>query len=194
MSKSPSSGSKRSRDSKRICCSPRSSSPNSLSGFDQDGSFFLEINRFAIEDNPNEDISTNFYILNTNFGDGSDPTDHDDMIEHGKAAAYFTPWKNKIDRLNKGDTIFLYQTRSGIVGMGRASGRLEKAPYQGNPDHASEEHFMTLDAFQRVDPPLPASEIKAITKTNYSFRSTLFSIDEDSGISLRDYMNNRSVA
>ena len=156
---------------------------------DKDGSFLLEINRFAIEDNPYEDVSTNFYILNTNYG--NDPADHADMIEHGKAAAYFTPWKHKIDRLDRGDTVFLYQSGVGIVAMGKASGNLEIAPYQGNPEHADEEHFMALEAFQRIDPPLPASEIKTITETGYVFRSTLFSIDEESGELLRKHVNNR---
>ena len=155
---------------------------------DKEGSFLLEINRFAIEDNPYEDISTNFYILNTNHG--NNPADHDDMIAHGKAAAYFVPWKHKIDRLAKGDTVFLYQSGVGIVAMGKASGNLETASYQGNPKCADEEHFMTLEAFQRIDPPLPASEIKKITKTNYVFKSTLFSIDEESGELLRQHVNN----
>ena len=158
----------------------------------EEGAFLLEINRFAIEDNPYEDISTNFYILNTNYR--NDPVDHADMIQRGKAAAYFAPNKHKIDRLNRGDTVFLYQSGCGIVAMGKASGKLEKTAYQGNPEHADEEHFMTLEALQQVDPPLPASEIKAITETNYVFMGTMFSIDEESGKLLREHANKRSEA
>ena len=158
---------------------------------DKDGSFLLEINRFAIEDNPYEDVSTNFYILNTNYR--NDPDDHADMITHGKAAAYFDPWKHNIDRLDKGDTVFLYQSGVAIVAMGKASGRLEIAPYQGNAEHADEEHFMSLEAFQRIDPPLSASEIKTITETDYVFMRTLFSVDEESGELLREHVNNRSA-
>jgi len=41
--------------------------------------------------------------------------DHNDMLSHGKAAAYFDPWKFKIERLAKGDVVFLYQSGVGIV-------------------------------------------------------------------------------
>lgn len=157
---------------------------------DKDGSFFLELNRFQLEDNPDEDASTTFFILNTNYA--NDPADHADMVGQKKAAAYFNPWKHKIDRLNKGDTVFLYQSSVGIVAMGRASGKLETAPYQGDPNDADEEHFMTLEAFRKIDPPLSASEIKTITKRKFVFMRNLFSVDEESGDLLCKHINNRT--
>lgn len=155
---------------------------------DQADSFLLEITRFAVHDNPFEDITAGFYILNTNYK--NDPADHDDMIKNKKAAAYFDPWKYKIDRLSKGDTVFLYKSDFGIVAMGRASGKLQTAPYHGDQKLTDEEHFMVLDRFQNVNPPLPASKIKKITGTNYVFRGTMFSIDEESGSKLTDYIRN----
>lgn len=156
---------------------------------DRTGSFFLEISRFAVQDNPYEDITASFYMLNTNYT--NDPVDHYDMIKNRKAAAYFDPWKYKIDRLSKGDTVFLYQSGVGVLAMGKASGKLQKAPYQGDPNHSDEEHFMTLDSFQPVNPPLSASEIKKITETNYVFRGTMFSMDEESANKLLDHVRNR---
>ena len=154
---------------------------------DKNESFIMEINRFGIEDNPYEDVSSNFYILNTNYN--NNPADHDDMISRKKAAAYFNPWKYKIDKLSKGDTVFLYQSGVGIVAAGKASGKLEKAPYHGNPENENEEYFMALKAFQHIDPPLSASQIKTITETNYVFMSTLFSLDRESGERLRGHIN-----
>ena len=156
---------------------------------DQAGSFLLEINRFAVQDNPYEDVTTSFYVLNTNYN--NDAADHDDMINNKKAAAYFDPWKKKIDRISRGDTVFLYQSGVGIVAMGKASGRLQKAPYQGDPRNKDQEHFRTLHPFQQIVPPLSASEIKKITATNYSFRGTMFSIDEESANKLLEYVRNR---
>jgi len=92
---------------------------------DADPSFLLEIARFAVEDNPYEDARAGFYILNTNHG--NDPADHADMLKSKKAAAYFSPWKHKMEQLSRGDTIFLYQSAVGIVAMGRASGKLQTA-------------------------------------------------------------------
>lgn len=102
----------------------------------------LEISAFRVQDNPYEDIAEGYYILNTNIS--NDVIDHNDMLNNGKAAAYFDPWKYKIERLSKGDVVFLYQSGVGIVAVGEADGKLVKAQYQGNPDHVDEEYFMKL--------------------------------------------------
>lgn len=156
---------------------------------DRDGSFLLEIARFAVADNPYEDVAAGFYILNTNYS--NDREDHDDMLAKRKAAAYFAPWKYKIERLSRGDTVFLYQSGAGIVAMGRASGKLEKAAYHGDPKHADEEYFMTLDRFQRVDPPVPAAKIKEVTGTNHRFLGTMFSVDAEGAAALSAYIQKR---
>ena len=135
---------------------------------DSDDAFLLEMSRFVITDNPYEDVATNYFILNTNYN--NNPTDHDEMLQHQKAAAYFSPWKHKIERLSPKDIVFLYQSGVGIVACGYASGRLEKAPYQGNPEHADEEYFMALTHFQPVNPPVSASEIKIISRAKLRFQ------------------------
>ena len=121
--------------------------------------FLLEMSRFATVDNPYEDVATNHFILNTNYSDDN-PTDHEEMLQHQRAAAYFSPWKHKIERLSRGDQVFLYQIGVGIVACGYASGRLEKAAYHGDPECADEEYYMALTRFQLVDPPMSASDIK----------------------------------
>jgi hypothetical protein len=156
---------------------------------DREGSFLLEISRFAVKDNPYEDVVAGFYILNTNSRNNQE--DHDDMLANRKAAAYFVPWKYKIERLERGDTVFLYQSGAGIVAMGKASGKLEKAAYHGDPNHADEEYFMTLDRFQRVDPPVPAAQIKEVTGTNHVFLGTMFSIDAEGAAALIAYIQRR---
>ncbi len=156
-----------------------------------DNEMLLEISAFRVEDNPYEDIAEGYYILNTNLQDGSDPTDHDDMLGNAKAAAYYKPWKFKIKSLQKGDFIFLYQSRSGVVAVGKADGRLQINPYHGNPDDGEEgtaEYCMQLRSFQRVAPPLTAAEIKTITEVDYVFMQTMFGIGEDSGTKLMNYL------
>ncbi|PYV20921.1 MAG: hypothetical protein DMG24_21210 [Acidobacteria bacterium] len=108
------------------------------------------------------------------------------------AAAYFSPWKFKIQQLSKGDEVFLYQWGAGIVGMGQASGKVEKAAYHADPKHKDEEYFMRLSRFQLVDPPVSPAEIKEITGTHYSFRSTMFSIDAESAAALKGHIQKRA--
>ena len=151
--------------------------------------FLLEMSRFATVDDPYEDVATNYYILNTNYS--NDPTDHEEMLKHQKAAAYFVPWKHKIERLSRGDQVFLYQSGRGIVACGYASGRLEKAPYQGNPEWADEEYSMALTRFQLVDPPLSASDMKTISERNFFFNKTMYPIDEDSAVAFREAIGQR---
>jgi hypothetical protein len=147
-------------------------------------SLLLEMSRFAIADNPYEDVATNYFILNTNYS--NDPADHEEMLQKHKAAAYFSPWKHKIEQLSKDDLVFLYQSGTGIVAFGSASGKLEKSSYHGEAQNQDEEFFMELSRFQLVEPPLPAAEVKLVTGRNYSFRGTMFSIDADSASALQD--------
>jgi hypothetical protein len=146
----------------------------------------LEISPFRVSDNPYEDIAEGYYILNTNSGNTQE--DHDDMLRSGKAAAYFDPWKFKIERLARGDVVFLYQSGVGIVAFGEADGNLQKAPYQGKTEHPDEEYSMKLQRFRLVHPPLPASEIKRITGTNYVFMSTMFGLDAEGGKTLKRHI------
>jgi hypothetical protein len=142
----------------------------------------LEMSCFSVNDNPYEDLASDYYIVNTNSKDG--PQDHDDMINNRKVAAYFDPWKRKIERLSAGDKVFLYQSGVGIVAMGVASGKLQKANYRGNPSHPDEEYWRSLGKFIQVDPPISASEIKSITDVDYVFRSTMFGLGAEEGQSL----------
>jgi len=153
---------------------------------DRDRALLLELNRFAVDDDPYEDVQSGYYILNTNFGNSSQ--DHDDMLANGKAAAYFAPPKHKIERLNKGDTVYLYQSGVGIVAVGRASGTLERAPYHGDPAQADEEYFMRLQQFHRLEAPVTAAKVKELTGTNYRFMGTMFGIDRDSAETLNRHI------
>ena len=136
-----------------------------------------------------ESPEDSFYILNTNYNE--DPSDDQDMINNQKAAAYFDPWKRNIEKLRKGDKVFLYRSTVGIVARGIATGKLEKKPYHHNRKHSDEEYFMKLDEFEEFEQPLPAEEIKRITSVNYRFRSTMFSLNRDSGDKLWKYLTER---
>jgi len=155
----------------------------------QPDEMLLEISAFRVGDNPYEDLSGGYYILNTNFR--NDQQDHEDMISNGRAAAYFDPWKFKIERLKKGDVIFLYQSGMGVVAVGEADGNLQKRPYHGKPENIDEEYFMKLRRFERVSPPLRAAEIKRITGIDHRFMSVMFGLDADSGKALRQHIHDR---
>ncbi|MFW9995509.1 MAG: hypothetical protein ACFFD4_25960 [Candidatus Odinarchaeota archaeon] len=152
---------------------------------------FIEFNTFRIVEDPYEDLQVGSYILNTNFG--NDPNDDADMLNNGKAAAYFDPWKRNIEKLQRNDKIFLYRSGTGIIAIGIVSGQLEKKPYQGNPKYPNEEYYMKLNNFQALKNPLSASNIKRITGINYRFMQTMFSIDDESSEKLWNYINEKCL-
>lgn len=146
----------------------------------------LEMSAFRVDDNPYEDIAEGYYILNTNISNNQ--ADHDDMLANHKAAAYFDPLKYKIERLAKGDVVYLYQSGEGIVAVGKADGKLVKAPYQGNPADPDEEYYMKLLDFQKVYPPMTAADVKRVTAKNYFFMQTMFGLDATGGKDIRKFM------
>ena len=144
-----------------------------------DEQLLLDFETFRKKPRPYEDIDEGYYILNTNIQSGE--YDDKDMLENSKAAAYFEPWKYKIEQINKGDKVFLYRSGTGMVAMGIATGRIDKKPYQDNPAYPNEEYSMKLNHFKILEKPIPASEIKAISSVNYVFMQTMFSIDKETG-------------
>lgn len=151
----------------------------------------VEFDTFRIRENPYEDIEEGFYILNTNYG--NDPSDDKDMMNNQKVAAYFDPWKRNIEKLKRGDKIFLYRSGEGIAAMGIASGKLEKKPWHGEDGHKNEEYCMKLDKFKRLNKSLAASDIKKITGVDYRFMSTMFAVDKDSGDKLWEYISKNCI-
>ncbi len=98
-------------------------------------------------------------------------------------------WKEKIERISKGDVVFLYQSGVGIVAVGVATGNLKKRPYEGHPD---EDYSMPLAKFEVMTNPMPAWEIKQLCGVNYRFMSTLFSIDAEAGRKLEAALRSRN--
>ncbi|MES2942529.1 MAG: hypothetical protein V4772_06640 [Pseudomonadota bacterium] len=104
-----------------------------------------------------EQQSCGFYILNTNKRHGLE--DHEWMLSEGVAGAFYEPWKFNIDRIKKGDVVFLYENGVGIVAYGKGTGTVLLANYG---DDVDETHYQKLDGFKVLSKPLSAAEIKKI--------------------------------
>lgn len=140
-------------------------------------------------DQAEEGNSTNYYILNTNKA--NDPKTHLNMLTNGIAAAFCDPWKFKIERIKKGDVVFLYESGRGIVATGIASGNIEKVEYDGKPEEAYQQK---LDNYKKVKP-LNATGIKKVIGTNIVFFNTMFKIPPELGSKILDHLeNNRQSA
>lgn len=109
-----------------------------------------------------------FYLLNTNRRHGIE--DHERMLRDGVAAAFYEPWKLEINRIKKGDVVFLYANGTGIVAWGTATGEVQVEDYNGDPD---ETHYQKLDGFTVLKKPLPASEINKLLDRNFVYLRTM---------------------
>ncbi|MBU2647865.1 hypothetical protein KKI24_24365 [bacterium] len=115
-----------------------------------------------------ENRDCKFHILNTNKRHSLD--DHQKMLTEGIAAAFYNPWKFNIDRIQKGDVIFLYENGKGIVAYGKATGITKMADQNNDKDEC---HYQELEAFTKLEKPLTASEIKKILGRNVVFLRTM---------------------
>ncbi len=120
-----------------------------------------------------------FRVLNTSHHNNA--LDDSYMLGEHRAAAFFEPWKRRIEVIQPGDIVFLYRNGEGIVAIGQAVGPVRKRAYQGKPEHPDEEFYRELRPFQRVIPPASAGEVKDVTGQTYSFRGTLFTMGAEEG-------------
>lgn len=137
------------------------------------GEYYIEFDMYSPVEGFLEYESSN-YILNTNSE--NDSGDHEAMLREQKAAAYIHGWKEKIDKLQKGDVVFLYQSKVGIVAYGYASGKTKKAFYKEEPEG---EHFQQLKPFKLLKTPMSAAKMKEVAKQGFSFRMTMYSISDE---------------
>ncbi len=120
------------------------------------------------EDEVVDDGFSSFYVLNTNKK--NDLNDHKEMLDKGVAAAFYDPWKFNIDRIQKNDTVFLYENGIGIVAYGKGTGETQKKDRYGDKDEC---HYQKLQDFVVLKSPVSASEIKKILDRNVVFLRTM---------------------
>jgi hypothetical protein len=115
-----------------------------------------------------EGESGGFHVLNTNKRHTDE--DHRWMMADGIAAAFYDPWKFNIDRIKKGDIVFLYENSVGIVAYGEGSGLTLKKDRAGDKDEC---HYQELKNFKRLPVPMPAIEVKKLLGRNVVFLRTM---------------------
>ncbi|MCG4453296.1 hypothetical protein LJY18_08240 [Pseudomonas sp. MMS21-TM103] len=117
---------------------------------------------------PRDDDNLFHYVLNTNKANCSD--DHDAMLSESIAAAFEDGYKEKIDRLRKGDVVFLYESGKGIVAYGWANGLTEERDHFGVPGKT---RFQRLENFKILEKPVSAKDICQRLGRNIKFAQTL---------------------
>lgn len=135
-----------------------------------------------IEPDDSTDSQVSYYLLNTNTKHGM--ADHHDMLEHGLAAAFWGHWKYNINKLKKGDRVFLYQNGVGIVATGLATGdTIVSDIADEDGEMHPEKHSQKLDNFVK-DFKLSLKSCKDVTKTNLPILRIMSRLSESQGKAL----------
>jgi len=114
------------------------------------------------------DENCGFHVLNTNKTNSL--RDHEWMLREGVAAAFYDPWMNNIDRIKKGDKVFLYESGAGIVALGIGTGKTLVKDHEGDRDQCK---YQMLVDFRVLASPLPPSQVKSILGRNVVFMRTM---------------------
>lgn len=114
-----------------------------------------------------------FQLLNTSKG--VTLARHDMMLKEGIAAAFDDPWKFNIDRIKKGDVVFLYENGVGVVAYGIGTGVTLVKDIEGRPDQC---HYQQLTGFTTLKEPITAKEVKKILGYNFVFMRTMMAMPE----------------
>lgn len=124
-----------------------------------------EFNPEKVEESQN---NYGFHILNTNKGNSID--DHERMVKDGIAAAFYGEWKFNINRIKKGETVFLYENGVGVVAFGKGTGVTLTRMHEGKKDEC---HYQELEGFTLLSTPISASEVKKTLNRNVVFLRTM---------------------
>ena len=124
---------------------------------------------------------------------------HEFMLRQGCAAAFFD-FRHVVDELRKGDVVFLYESKAGIVAMGIADGEVRKEPatsIDGSQRDNEGKHWMKLDEFTPVEPPIPAKVIRGIVEDlsggNIVFRLARIPLRADVGKAIHRLARGRNA-
>jgi predicted transcriptional regulator len=117
-----------------------------------------------------EKKGVSYFLLNTNKTNSI--FDHELILEQGIAAAFEDGYIGKINRIKKDDVVFLYESGSGIVAYGIASGQNIDEANPEKFDHKSM-RYQILSDFTLLKKPLAAREVKQVLDKDIPFAQTL---------------------
>jgi len=126
-----------------------------------------------------------YHILNTNLTYSNE--DHEDMLLNGKGSANSVD-KLEINKILKGDFVFLYQNGVGFVAFGEADGIVN---IENDGNDIGEKHSIYFQPYHLISPPFNREELQNITgigRQDGRFRNTRFGLDDANGNAIKDLL------
>lgn len=123
-----------------------------------------------LTDSVEESNGVSYFLLNTNKTNSI--VDHNIILEQGIAATFEDDYIGKMNRIKKGDVVFLYESGSGIVAYGTGSGKNIDESHPEKINHSSM-RYQILSDFSLLDKSLAARDVKRILGNDIPFAQTL---------------------
>ncbi|WP_340609077.1 hypothetical protein [Xenorhabdus bharatensis] len=140
-----------------------------------------------LTDIADENSGVSYFLLNTNKTNST--VDHNIILEQGIAATFEDDYIGKINRIKKGDVVFLYESGSGIVAYGFGSGQNIDEPNPEKINHNSM-RYQVLSDFSLLEKPLSARDVKRVLENDIPFAQTLSRVKN--GEVLYNYLKNKT--
>ena len=157
------------------------------------GEFLLEFHSYSPDPEDYFEVISDAHVVNTNVT-WSD-RNWREMLAENKAAAYYRR-KSAIDKIQRGDRVYLYHTGVGIVAAGRAKEGVRVRDYDGDSDA---EHYVPVEFHYKVNPEsdrekgVRASDINRALGTNHRFRQVRFSISKEMADTIEQLISARQA-
>lgn len=135
-----------------------------------------------------------YYLINTNKK--ADPTGYDEktMLDEKIVSLYFEHYKQRINKLNEGDMVFLYSNGKGIIAFGKVHGETQIRDYRSEK-FKDEEYFRHLSDFKLLKRPITVAMVKnkvgkkmpvykSIAEINEVYAHTILELASESDLSI----------
>lgn len=133
---------------------------------------------------------TKFYDYMINTNNRYRPQDEEDMLTK-KVFGAFCENSGTIDKINGGDTVFLYKNKVGIIAYGTASGIVfveDRVRPENGELVTNGSHYQKFKDFKHLATPLSARDIELILGRSMSFIHAIFKLRNGEGEKLIEHL------
>lgn len=151
-----------------------------------DNKIFIDFSDFSYT---SDIIEKGYHIVNTNTSYYGDIKENEMLDNHWAAACGSQKWT--IDKIKKGDIVFLYSSGKGIIAYGIASSQVQgKDDVDEGIDY---DHYVVLEPFKKLTDYLSAYEINKRCETSWRFRNTRFGISKENADNIIELIEDKNL-
>lgn len=127
-----------------------------------------------------------YYFVNTNKKANPEGQDEIQMLQEKIVSLYFDGHKERINKLNAGDIVFLYSNEVGVIACGEVTGKTLTRNYKGLIRFKNEERYQKFQSFFVPQKPITVKEMTTMFGARPAVLKSFCSMPEKNGQILFD--------